>query len=361
MATVVLHAGMPKAGSSAIQQFLHRNATAIEADTGTRLLVFRRAQDGDPGGLQPYTRGSINSGAVWFRFLISNRDPAVFETFFRDLDRAARGHERVLLTSEAFASPIAELEPSFLAGLARLGETHEVHVAYYVRAQHESLEAGWRQWGFRSDSTPGEYLRRRERTLDYDATREGFADQVPGCSFDMRPYVRHPDRPSALIDDFAAHYLPGLSDMVTMPAAAVNPGLPLDVINVLRYAPRGLFWESQDDNASLRAMKELFAGAELVDSTPVVASRERLHRMCHERFEAGNRRVARTMGWTQEGLIAPPPTTGLVDDDYDFLDELWDSRLDARAREQLFTALRRALDGDHAAHQHVLAAFSAQR
>lgn len=357
MGTIVVHAGMPKAGSSAVQQFLRRNADAIRAEAGTQLLVFRRPHDGEPGGLEPYERGSINSGAIWFRYLFAERDPAVFQPFFGALDAAARDHGRVLLSSEAFASPLAELEPTFVEGLARMADGHEVRVAYYVRAQQEALEAAWRQWGFRAGIGPADYLRRRARMLDYDATRRGVAALAPAVSFELRRFALDRERPDGLVDDFVRHYLPGLSTSTRRAAAPANPGLPLDVVNVLRYAPPGLFWESPDDNARLHRIKALFAGTEVADSAAVVASRERLHRVCHARYEAGNRAVAEAMGWAVPDLITAPGDDHTVDDDFDFVDELWESQLDERARELCFTALRSALDGDQVACSEVIAAF----
>src|SRR5262245_32682934 len=114
MATIVIHAGMPKAGSSAIQRWIRANAASLHSNLGVRVLVFRPRTEASDGGLQRYESGSVNSGAVWFRYLISDRDPAVVHDFVGALDRFAREEETVLLTSESFATPLAELNRDFI-------------------------------------------------------------------------------------------------------------------------------------------------------------------------------------------------------------------------------------------------------
>ena len=118
--------------------------------------------------------------------------------------------------------------------------------------------------------------------------------------------------------------------------------MSLGVVNLLRYAPAGWFWDSPHDNRGLQVIKMLFAGTALDESAEIRRSREVLHRYCYERFEHGNRALAVGRAWDVDHLIPTPP--GRAPADIDLLDELWDNPMTEGERAKFFTTLRRVID-----------------
>jgi hypothetical protein len=340
VATIVIHAGTPKAGSSTIQRWIKDNAEALRAELGVQVLVFRRPHDEAVGRFERYEDGPVNSGQFWFRYLVSRRDPAVVQELVDSLDDFANHERTLLVTSEAFATPLAELDPVLLEGLNQLAGRHAVRVAYYVRPQHESLEAAWRQWGFRSGMSPAEYVRLRQRLLDYDDTRTSIATAAPRLSFEPRPFTRDSTRAEALVEDFSKTFL-GAAPAGRRTGRRANTGLPLDVVNVLRYAPQGMFWDSPHDNRTFGQIKRLFSHAEIGPSPAVTRSRRVLHQYCLERFESGNRAMADALSWDVDHLI-PSLTDPVVEADLDDLDRLWESLIPPDERTELFGLIRTA-------------------
>jgi hypothetical protein len=347
--TIILHAGMPKAGSSSVQMWIRNSTTLVRDRLGVEPLVFtpRRGPE-SPGGLTRHQRGSVNSGAFLFRYLISDRDPAVLRELTEPLDEYARAYGRVLLTSEAFATLFGELDDAFLDALDALATQHLVRVAYYVRAQNEALEAAWRQWGFRSGQTPSAYVRFRERLLSYDQTRAGVARLAPHVSFGIRMFPPGPNGDGSVVDDFAQEFL-GASEPVDHERTWSNAGLPLPVVNTLRHAPDGWFWKSQDDNVGLRRIKELVAQADIVEPPEVGESRRLLHAYCDERYSVANRSLSKDLGWPRTDLIPPVIDGPVPTADLSALDALWACSRTDEERMVLFRSLRAALETDDSA------------
>jgi hypothetical protein len=339
MGTILIHAGMPKAGSSAIQQWLAANPRRLRREHDITLAV---AGGADAVRVAEFDRkGSINSDAL---ALASRRGTdahsKALARFFAGLEVLAGRHARVLLTSESFYDPLWRPTEDFLRGLEGLAERHEVRVACYVRPQHSAMEAAWCQWGFRYDLPPSVFLKLRMRQLGYRRMLRRFHELAPHVQLLLRPFRSDLLENGDVVADFARYGL----EMDNVPEAGprINPGLPLQVVILLRNAPMGRFWSSAHDNFALRQIKSVFADVEVPESEQVRRSRSILQAICHERFEPGNRELIRDFGWAT-GKFVPAPDEPVEGDLEDF-DELWSASASEPELEILFHAIDRALD-----------------
>ncbi len=339
MGTIVIHAGAAKAGSSAVQHWLAANRKRLLREHGITLAVAERA---DPIRVRAFDgRGSINSQAV----VLASMDGGpvsveALERFFSDLDALSEQHPFLLLTSEAFVEPLWRPDEGFLAGLDELAARRSVALSYYVRPQHTAMEAAWCQWGFRYETPPSTYLRRHAQRLKYATTFKQVRALAPRVRFEPRPFRTDLLDGGNVVVDFAGRDL----DLEVVPGEApmINRGLPLEVVNLLRSAPRGRFWSSEHDNSELGRIKELIGDLQIPESPEVRRSRQILQAFCHRTFEAGNRELIRELGWATTEFVPAPDEP--VEGELEELDELWSSNASGPEREIMFHAITRALD-----------------
>jgi hypothetical protein len=344
MGTIVLHAGMPKAGSSTIQQWIQDQHRWLRDELGWHLLLYRRGTDLDTRGqLTSYVRGGVNSASFVRRYNRRDRTPAILDELFEPLDQLADELGSVLLTGEGFSRLFAEPDAPFLERLEWLAARHRVRVAYYVRAQHESIEAAWRQWGFRQKWRPRGYVELRERFLDYHATRQHVSEIAPSVSFDVRLFHREVLRETSIIEDFVRTFLDAGDTTFVSGEIWANPGLPLELVNVLRYAEPGRFWTSAHDNTRIKPLKANAAGWKLVESPSIHRSRLVLQHHCHARFEAGNRALAQELAWPVDGLVPAVDDADFTFNGLGELNDLWASTASEAEREIVFLALESLL------------------
>jgi hypothetical protein len=351
MGTIILHAGMPKAGSSSIQQWIQDQQSWLRDELGCHLVLYRREADlSKPGRVAPYLRGGVNSASFVRRYNRRDRTTAILDELFDPLDELANDLDTVLMTGEGFARLFAEPDVPFLERLEGLADHHRVRVAYYVRAQHESIEAAWRQWGFRQAWRPRGYVELRQPFLDYHATRQHVHDIAPSVSFDVRLFHREALREANIVEDFVRTFF-DVSSTFAADEIWANPGLPLELVNLLRYAEPGRFWTSAHDNTFINPLKIRTAGWKLAESPNVNRSRLVLRHHCHAQFEAGNQALARELGWPVDGLVP-----AVEDPDFTFnglseLNDLWASNASEAEREIVFLALEALLAADEDAGQ----------
>ena len=207
------------------------------------------------------------SGAIVTDFLDPKNDQALLSaSLIRSLDDLARKNSMVLLTGEGFAQLFLRRHEPFLLALRRLAEGHQVTVAYYVRAQHEALEAAWRQWGFRSGQKPTKYLKLRMQTLDYLNTWTWVTERAPEVRFLARPLCQAFLGRTGVIADFAVNCLGLPEDAGRDRNIRSNAGLPLDVVNELQGRGPNALWKTMHDNALLTKLKPFIASMEIEDS-----------------------------------------------------------------------------------------------
>jgi len=338
MGTVVLHAGMGKAGSSSVQAWLAENANRLRK-LQIGVLVARAEEKGAGIQLDECRPGRINSDAVVDSYSEASDKRAVVENVLEQLGAAATRHRLAVLTGGAMELFFWRGDEDFLSGLDDLARNHEVRVAYYVRPQHTALEAHWRQWGFRSGSTPSQYLATRSRALHYFDTYASVRRYAPSVSFEPRPFRRDLLDGGDPATDFARSFL-GLADTSAVDSIWSNPGLSLEVVNALSYAPPGLFWSSIHDNGRIPMIKKVLARSDAVEHEETTRSRALLHDYCYKRFEAGNSGLIDAMGWETDSFVPPPEDHDDGDEPcLTALDELWRPKASEAELKVLYSAL----------------------
>lgn len=333
MARLVVHAGMPKAGSSAIQQLLFDHATEL-AEHG---VVTAVAEAVDAGGVdfRITTERANNSVEIVLGLRDQGRRTATLAAVEDGLRGLLADDVTVVVTSEALAQPFWQGDTEFLGLLNAIAEDNRVSAAYYVRPQHTALEAAWRQWGYRSGWAPGRYMEDRARMMDYLDTFELVTDAAPNVDFIVRPFRRDLLFEGDVVLDFLTVVLE-LPHLDLAPVWA-NRGLPLDLVNLLALDPDSALWEDEHDNVRLAALKAALTDVEVPLTDELQASKAALQQVCHDRFEPSNRRLALRVGWGDVELV---PSSGVrggwtLED----FDELWRPVADSSAVHWLHASL----------------------
>jgi hypothetical protein len=322
VANIVIHAGMPKTGSTSIQRWIAATAEQLY-QRDVRILVAKATGPFFMGDvrLRPYESGRVNSGLLVNAWIASQRSPAVIHSCLDDLATHAARHRTVLVTAEALAQLFWLADESLLAGLEQLARSHDVRVAYYVRPQHTAIEAGWREGRYKQGCQPAEWVRTASEQLHYLTTLQTVRRLAPSIEFDVRPFRRDLLVGASVVRDFAATFL-GVDDVGG--DIEVNRGLPLELVNLLRVAPPGLFWNDERlvDTFPRDVMREMVAGIDPGESSRIRRSRLILQAHCHETFEPDNLVLVRRLGWKTSHFV--PPAPGLEDGwELSELDELW--------------------------------------
>jgi hypothetical protein len=346
MGTVVLHAGIPKAGSSSIQSWLANNAPTLRSQFGVGTMVVRnRVLPGETHArlrVEEYASGGINSGTFAQAYVGFKRSTRILDAFFGGVAEFADRHRVSVISSENFAQLFSTNggDGPFLASLDGLAKGHEVRVAYYFRPQHSCLEAMWRQWGFRRAVPPSVYIAEEAERLHYLRTHTAMSEAAPHVSFEMRPFRTDLLHGGSPVVDFAHHFLDAEELLRQAPESRVNVGLPLELVNLLRFGPKEIVGRDPHDNAAFVRLQRLFSDVQLPVAAKIEHSRRVLLAYCHERFEAENRDLFTRLGRPVTDFV---PAADLTHWDLDEIDDLW--RPDASAAELalLYAALRAVL------------------
>ena len=349
MATIVIHAGMPKTGSTSIQRWIVDNVGRLRRQHGIEVLVATSRTPRNPTDeirLEPYEAGNVNSGRLIKAWVAERRSPAIAGCFFEDLSRFAHRSKVVLVTAEALSQVFWREDEPFLGGFEELGRSHDVRIAYYVRPQHTALEAGWREGGYKERRyRPSEWVvEQSKRGLHYLPTLEAVGELAPSVRFTVRPFRGELLDGSSPVDDFVHRFL-SLDEACH--DVHVNPGLPLEAVNVLRDAPPGWFWTRADvedypERYPRSAFTDLLGALELRESSKIRRSRRILQQHCHDVFELENQSLIERLGWPISSFV--PPTEDL-DGGWNLaeLDDLWAPDASQAERALLYHVLRAAL------------------
>lgn len=333
VAVIVIHAGMGKAGSSSVQRWLQTNSPALR-EGGFTLLAAPPSESGEIA-FAPHDGGRFNSRWIMESVLA---DPAAAQqradAFAEALAVSAERYGDVVVSAEAFGRVFYGPHVPTLTALQRLSARHEVRVAYYARPQHTSLEARWRQAGFRTAMRPSTFIERRAAILHYASTRRGVRSLAPGVQFEPRPFHEDLLDGGDVVADFAGRFL----GVEAAEEVWVNRGLPLEVVNVLHAAPPGMFWDRSYGNRRVKRIKQLLDGHPIPEKAERIAfSRQVLLKYAYERFAAENS----ALGW--EDFVPEPEdpegTPGL-----EALDELWAPQASEAELSVLFRTLLAAID-----------------
>lgn len=325
---------MPKAGSSGVQQWLAENVDAL----GTRAFTVAVSHWNEAERIvfSPYEGGGVNSdwivGCAAKRTVSGRRELA--DAFVAALASAATRYGNIIVSSESFSTLFWSAYAPMLAGLQRLATSYEVRVAYYARPQHSSLEAGWRQWGYRTEQPPSTFLERYANRLHYADTRRAVQSLAPDLRFEPRPFREDLLDSGDVVTDFARRFL---EIEVDAPSERANRGLPLEVVNVLRAAPPGMFWDSPHDNERVERIKPLYVDQRFPEDDRIALSRLVLRKYAFDRFAADNAEL----GWDDFVL---PPADGEDVPELEAIDQLWEPRASPVELCALFRALRAAIE-----------------
>ena len=353
MGIVVIHAGMPKTGSTSLQRWLAEGHRRLRAEHGVRVLVAQPWRLGSRVRvrLAPPRLGTADSRRFGELWTPEDEDQAAgvdlgaaAQSFFASLDAAASEGGTTVVSSEALAVPLSLEDHRFLAGLDDLGRRHSVRVALYVRPQDSALEAAWRQWGFRTRAWPSRFLGRRAARLHYLRTYRGVTALAPSVRLEPRPFREDLLRSGSVVSDFARHFLGLDADAGAAELerdVRLNRAAPLEVVNALRGEA---LWGSRHDNRRFEALKRLVGDLDLPESEATRRSRLVLRAYAHRTFEEENRKLIAEIGWPAEGFVPPLPEGEPAPDGEDLseLDRLWLPQASAAELELLRAAVAHA-------------------
>jgi hypothetical protein len=326
MARIVFHMGMPKTGSTSIQHWLRTNRDSLRQQ-GFTVVVAPKTASGEIAFV-PYRSGPVVSSWIVASVVSAPAVHAeVVETFVDALIAAADRYGNVVITGESFAT-LFRAAGSTLSPMQRLSERHEPRIAYYARPQHTSLEALWRQAGYRTGARPSAYVERGASNFHYAATQKRVHAAAPGLRFAPSPFRPDLLESGDVVVDFARRFLGVEAEEVEW----ANPGLPLEAINVLNAAPNGMFWAESFGNVRIGKIKQLLADHPLPEDDRIALSRRVLRKYAHERYAAENAKL----GWHD---FVPKPEDAEELPGIEALDELWEPQASPAERALLFRAL----------------------
>lgn len=350
MGRIVLHAGMPKTGSTTLQAWL-RTYSELLASRGQHVVTDVSDPDGSNLRFVPARQEPIVNANRFLLHLVVAKHQGVddaqlaglCQTFGAALDAAAHELGSVVVSSEGFAALFSEGDRTFLDVLDAVGSHHDLTVVYYVRPQDTALEARWREWGFRGGSSPSQWVAEESRQLRYLETYRTVTSVARAFRFDVRPYRADLLRRGSTVVDFANRYL-GLDD--PPPVRDQNAGMPTDLVNILHLAPAGLLDPPSNPDGSGWRQGELASivqGWHVPESEAVRTARAALCQYAICEFQTSNRELVHALGWPTEDLIEAEPARGLAgarpDELLAELDRLWRPQASDAVLGYLFAAL----------------------
>ena len=346
MATVILHVGMSKTGSSSIQRWLGENLSFLR-ERGIDCLRARRGGTG-PISVLPAEPGRARSQNPFLGVRDHDDRVTVLRELVEQLDAQASRHDAVVVTNEGFELLVQSEDKRLREPLEVLARDHRVRVVYYVRPQDTWLEAAWRQWGFRHPWRPSKWLRRQEPRVRYLRTLDRVRAEAPSVAFEMRPFRSDLFVGGEVVSDFAAAVL-GCHDAPALRAddGRSNRGFPLELSILLRAAPPGMFWASLHDNRTLDRLKRfVLAWDDGPESESVARSRAVLRRYCTDTYEPENRMLVETLGWRTDHFVTPAAPALDVVGDLVQIDDLWSPSASEGERQLIFRALAALVESE---------------
>jgi hypothetical protein len=171
---IILHAGMSKCGSSALQAQLSRDRAWLN---GHGIAVLREAFD-------PTTPFNSFQGVNDWSILLPEEQAAgstsltrfyeQYKIYRRRKDRrnatrilarlsartadALDQYQTVILSAEAFETSLSLRDPLFLALLRNLETLAELSVTTYIPTPAEHVASSWQEWGWRDPFLMSEWI-----------------------------------------------------------------------------------------------------------------------------------------------------------------------------------------------------------
>ncbi len=291
VAEIIVHAGMAKTGSTSIQRWLTQNRRAprgtpvqLVAADGSRPTKTRANSISS----SPTPRVTRTRAASSWRGAPTDSRPRSRSASCTISANWRRRTARCWLPPKRSACSSTGSTNHFWPRSTRSAREHTVRVAYYVRPQHTAIEALWRQGGFRRAAPPSAaVVGEAASSLHYLRTKSRRAKRSRRTC--TSTYAR-----SAPISSTAAAQSPTsparfLGIDTGGPDIQENSALPLELVNRLRHAPEGMFWNGTAELYPRGKLRAAAAQLELPSSPATKRSRQILRAYCRQEFEADNR------------------------------------------------------------------------
>ncbi|EIC22584.1 hypothetical protein [Thiorhodovibrio frisius] len=216
---ILLHLGMPKCGSSALQTFL--SAPAFEGLTGERCAYLVLKKDGEllwGDSLLQHARTSPYGYAASARAEdVRAISPQQQRNARATLKRLGQDYEWLIFSSESWG-PKAHL---FADDWLLADPAFEVHLLAYVRPQIEWLNSAWWQWGAWTRLQPRPWINRMRQSVQWHRLLRHWADKPWVSSLTVR----------LLDDDIVADAMAYLGYALEQ-RPRINQGLPAIVLRL---------------------------------------------------------------------------------------------------------------------------------
>ena len=300
MKTLWIHIGMPKTGTTALQEFLDINqATLRQEGFLYRRMPFsyRKDQSQISGRRNGYFLHGLAETA---RGYDPARVEAEREEGFQILEQWFRETDRILLTDENLWTRIQEGE-TYLDHLRRYRDRtgREIRIVVYLRPQEEFLESLYRQRvdGNAAVQVWDEFREQMLPSLDYPAKLHRITQALGKEALRVRVYQTSLVRadPQFLFSDFMETIGTALREGYQIPEQLRNQSLDRDGVELKRIMNRSV---REDQDKSLDG-KRFLKNAAMESRYPFVDAPEISYFSTEEllafreRFREGNQQIAR--------------------------------------------------------------------
>ncbi len=208
---IILHVGMDKTGTSAIQAFLHKNRELLLEDTG---VYYPETGLWSDYSHHPYAFSLFGMNGF------SVRD---FLKLSRKLDRETKGKKSVLISSEClFKAPTRDEFDVFTSFIRR--HFSSVKVIVYLRRQDLWIESRYKHSIISGNEISLEALS-RPNFCDYKRFIDLWRDSFGAGSIVVRPYEKSQFKGGNIFSDFLSIFGQKIDDRWHLPERQVNVAL----------------------------------------------------------------------------------------------------------------------------------------